>query len=205
MPAHPSRSIGTILLVGCIAACASRHPSTGSTPAAASDSAVVAAVAPPDSSRVLATYEQIIRQVESGDESFMKMSVAAAGYLGHLVPGKAIGFYQPDLATPAFKDMVEEVTRRYAFRPVRSADFGYSCDRAGTCVMKMADAIAQFNTTRMSVDSGYVGGSITQIPRGGSGPEQKAFCITLARQRADWKAVRSAWVPSARQCPATKG
>jgi hypothetical protein len=201
MPAHPIGFAVTLLVVS-VSACRSGQPAIEPAPVPATAGGVAAT--PPESSQVVATYDQIIRQVEAGEESFMKMSIAAAGWLGHLVPGKSIGFYQPDLAAPEFKDMVEEVTRRYAFRAVRTADFRYTCDRTGNCSMAMADVIAQFNTTRQSIDSGYVGGSITQVPRGGSSPEQKAFCITLVRQGADWKPIRSAWSPSGRQCPVTK-
>jgi hypothetical protein len=202
MPAHTRRSAIGILLIVSVAAC--RTPATETAPAPVPASGSMAT--PPESSQVVATYDQIIKQVEAGDEAFLNMSLAAAGYLGHIVPGKSIGFYQPDLQSPGFKDMVEEVTRRYAFRPVRSADFRWACDqRTGNCTMAMADAIAQFNTTRMSLDSGYVGGSITQIPRGGNGPEVKPFCITIARKGNEWKAIRSVWVPTALQCPVTKG
>src|SRR3954467_386320 len=129
MSSHARRASIGILFVISLSACRKQTMETAPTPAQPTGVATGAAPTPPDSSRVLATYDEIIRQVEAGDAAFLNISLAAASYLGHLVPGKSIGFYQPDLATPEFKDMVQEVTRRYAFRPVRAPDFRYTCDK----------------------------------------------------------------------------
>src|SRR4051812_15320278 len=199
MPDRLRRSLIGVALVLAAAAC--RKPAE-TAPAPASGPGAFGL--PPDSSQVLQTYDEIIKQVDSGDESFMKMSLAAAGYLSHLAPGKSIGFYQPDLSTPSFRTMVEEVTRRYAFRPVFSKDMRMTCDRrTGDCTMAMADVIVEFNTTRMSLEKGWVGGALTQVPRAASNPEKKPFCITLSRKGDEWKAVRSTWVATALRCPET--
>lgn len=186
----------TVLVACALAGCASkRHADPTPEPASP-------AAAPPESSRVVATYDQIMREVDDTEDAYLKMSLAAAGWLRLLAPGKSIGFYQPDLATPAFKEMVEEVTRAYAFRPVRAEDFRVVCKQSAPgCSMAMADVIAEFTVARMSRDSGYVGGLLTQIPRGASNPEQKPFCITIARHGQDWAAVRSMWVSQPRACP----
>ena len=205
-PLHASSHFRILVAIALVtAACAKRKPEAptpSSTPPATQ----------PGEFQTAATYEQVMTDVAAGEAAYMKMSIAAAGWLRHIAPGKSIGFFQPDLASPAFKDMVDQVTRTYAYRPIRSENFRMICTQvqaAGgqvtrvtpTCTMAMADAVMQFNSTKMSLDSGYVGGSVTLVPRGATAPEQKAFCITIARHGNDWIAVRSTSAETGRRCP----
>ena len=193
--------------VACLAlvACGRKHAEPAPTPAGSPSPAIGTSAR---------TYDQVMTEVDEGEESYLKLAVAAAGYMRHIVPGKVIGFLQPDLKSPAFKDMVEEVTKTYAWRPIRTSDFKVVCvqptnnPNSGTvtmskptCSMYLVDVVAQFETTRMTLDSGWVGGSTTQVPRGGTAAEEKAFCITLARQGSGWKAVRSTEIENRRRCP----
>jgi hypothetical protein len=75
MPAHTRRSAIGILLIVFVAAC--RTPATETAPAPVPASGSMAT--PPESSQVVAKYDQIIKQVEAGDEAFLNMSLAAAG------------------------------------------------------------------------------------------------------------------------------
>jgi len=199
------RLLGLVAFAFALGACSRKHAEPTPTPAGAPGG-------PPTSSRA-ATYEQVMSEVNEGEESYLKMAVAAAGYLRHIAPGKVIGFLQPDLKGPAFRDMVEEVTKTYAYRPIRTADYKVVCQQPpnnpqgtvtvakATCSMYLVDVVAQFEVTRMTLDSGWVGGSTTQVPRGGTRAEEVAFCIALAREGAAWKAVRSTKIDDRRRCP----
>jgi hypothetical protein len=159
------------------------------------------------------TYKGLMDLSES-DDRYVPMALAAAGYVRHIVPGKVIGFFQPDLASPEFREMVDQVTKTYSFPLIRSEDFGVVCkqpsaqQQSGTlakaatnCSMGRADVVVQFNTVRVARDSGWVGGSTTQAPRNGNRSGQSAFCITLVRQQAKWLAIRSQPVDLGRRCP----
>jgi hypothetical protein len=198
------RHIGCTVVAFTLVACARKQADPSPTPAGGP-------AGPPTGSHA-ATYEQVMTEVNEGEESYIRMALAAAGYLRHIAPGKVIGFLQPDLKGPAFRDMVDEVTRTYAYRPIRSSEYRVVCQPPSntpgtvtaakpTCSMYLVDVVAQFEVTRMTLDSGWVGGSTTQVPRGGVAAEEKAFCIALARQGQGWKAVRSTPIDDRRRCP----
>src|ERR1043166_7757085 len=197
------RHIASIVAVLALAGCSRYKTEPAPAPAGAP-------AAPPTRSQA-ATYEQVMTDVNEGEESYLKMAIAAGGYVRHLVPGKVIGFLQPDLKSPAFRDMVEQVTKTYAYRPIRTTDYKVVCQQppnnpvtvttaTATCSMFLVDVGAQFEVTRMTLDSGWVGGSTTQVPRGGVNAEETAFCITLARDGSGWKAVRSIKIEDRRRC-----
>jgi hypothetical protein len=191
--------------VATIAACSRKHVEPAPAPAGEPG-------APPTQSQAR-TYDEVMGDVNSGTESYTKMAIAAAGYVRHLVPGKLIGVLQPDLKGPAFRDMVDVVTKAYAFRPIRSNEYRVVCSQPNAnatgsataatpiCSMFLVDVVVQFEVAERTLDSGWVGGSTTQVPRGGTAAEESAFCITLARKGNEWRAIRSEAIDNRRRCP----
>jgi hypothetical protein len=147
--------------------------------------------------------------VEPTDDDYAGMILAATAWAKSTV-SKSLGVLQREEAAPAWKRGVDAAAKAHGLKTIEMNDFTMVCyTRQATrstpasrvCSMKGADAVLQFNTLRVSGDSGAMVTSVTRVPKNGSRTETTHYCVMFGRkQGADWESVRSSLVPDPDRC-----
>jgi hypothetical protein len=146
------------------------------------------------------------------DAEYDKMGIAAASRIKFIAPGKTVAMYQTNSKSLTFRGLVAAVIDVYGFREIHPGEAEVACaPRAPrgprtvaasvpSCGLNVADVLVQFNSVQITRDSGYIGGLLTDVPRGDNKTRTTAFCIVTARHGTDWIGVQNTVVDAPRDC-----
>jgi hypothetical protein len=148
--------------------------------------------------------------VEPSEEDYIGLIVAAAGWARKSV--RSLGILQQTTGHPLWAKASLAATQKYALRPIQPSDYSVVCgqpDRKQTsianvkeiCTMKHVDAVMQFNSVRLTRDSGYVALGVTRVPSGATRAETVYQCVSIARKGNEWEARRADRVADWQLCP----
>jgi hypothetical protein len=148
---------------------------------------------------------------DESDAAYDKMAIAAASRIKFVASGKSVAMYQTNSKSPTFRGLVTTVIDEYGFKEVHPGEATVTCAprtrgartvaaSVSSCGFDVADVLVQFNSVQMTRDSGYVGGLLTEVPRGETRALTTAFCIVTARHGASWVGVTNAIVDEPRDC-----
>jgi hypothetical protein len=147
--------------------------------------------------------------IDESDVAYDKMAVAAASRIKFIAPGKIVGVYQTNSKSTTLRGMVNTVIEEYGYTEVHPGETDFQCGKTSrqtvvssvaNCKFDVADVLVQFNSVQMTRDSGYVGGLLTDVPRGEKRTRTTAFCFVAARHGADWVGVQNTVVDAPRDC-----
>ncbi len=148
--------------------------------------------------------------VEPSEDDMVGLIVAAGGWARRTV-ARSLGVLQRPDEQPLWRRAAAEAAQRYALRPISQSDYTVVCGETSqprqgvrgtpTCSMKYVDAVLQFNSVRMSRDSGYVTVGVTRVPSGSNRAETVYNCVILAKKEGKWDARRSERVVDIHLCP----
>lgn len=148
--------------------------------------------------------------VEPSEDDLVGLIVAAGGWARRSV-ARSLGVLQRPDEEPIWRRAAAEASQRYALRPISQSDYSVVCGETNqprqgvrgtpTCSMKYVDAVLQFNSVRMSRDSGYVTVGVTRVPSGSNRAETVYNCVILAKKAGAWDARRSERVVDIHLCP----
>lgn len=190
-------------------ACSKKEPETKPTPVEVAQQLAAQAEA-----RANAEGAQLgsftITFVEPTEADYINLILGAAGWARKSI--RSLGVLQQSTGHPLWQRASEAATQKYALRPIQLSDYQTVCgqpDRGQTsisqqkvvCTMKYVEAVMQFNSVRMTRDSGYVALSITRVPAGGTRAETSYQCVALVRKGAEWEARRADRVVDWQRCP----
>jgi hypothetical protein len=159
-----------------------------------------------------ARFKPALIEAPTTDVEYDKMGIAAASRIKFIAPGKTVGMYQTNSKSPTFRGLVTTVINEYGYREVHPGEADVACAprpprgprtvaaSVPSCGINVADVLVQFNSVQMTSDSGYVGGLLTDVPRGGNKTRTTAFCIVTARHGTDWMGVTNSVVDAPRDC-----
>ena len=177
----------------CVCGCTSRKDPAGPTP-------------------VGGTPKGAVVEAPVTDADYDKMGIAAASRIKFIAPGKTVAMYQTNSKSLTFRELVTTVIDEYGFREVHPGEAQVACaPRAPrgprtvaasvpSCGLNVADVLVQFNSVQITRDSGYIGGLLTDVPRGENKTRTTAFCIVTARHGTDWIGVQNTVVDAPRDC-----
>jgi hypothetical protein len=146
------------------------------------------------------------------DAEYDKMGIAAASRIKFIAPGKTVAMYQTNSKSLTFRGLVTAVLDKYGFREIHPGEAEVACaPRAPrgprtnaasvpSCGLNVADVLVQFNSVQITRESGYIGGLLTEVPRGENKTRTTAFCIVTARHGTDWIGVQNTVVDAPRDC-----
>lgn len=150
-----------------------------------------------------------IQFVDPPDDMYVDLIVTATGWAKGSI-ARSLGVLQSADATDLLRRAITEATQRHALRPIELKDYVAVCrtrqaSRSApserTCSMKGAEAVMQFISAKVAGDSGFVGISVTRVPKNSTRPESFHYCIALARKDGKWEAHQNETKIDAERCP----
>lgn len=154
-----------------------------------------------------------VQVVEPSDDVYVDLIVTATGWAKGSIT-KSLGVLQNDDAANVLRRAIKEATRRHDLKPITLDDYVAVCrTRAAsrsapaerTCSMKGAEAVMQFVSARVAGDSGFVGISVTRVPKNSTRPESSHHCVALGRKDGKWEARRNEDRIDPKRCPRGSG
>lgn len=150
-----------------------------------------------------------VQVVEPADDVYIDLIVTATGWAKGSIT-KSLGVLQNTDAADVLRRAIMAATERHELRPIALDDYVAVCrtrqatrstPSERTCSMKGAEAVMQFISARVAGDSGFVGISVTRVPKNSTKPESAHYCIALGRKDGKWEARRNETQIDPERCP----
>jgi hypothetical protein len=150
-----------------------------------------------------------VTYVEPPDDIYVDLILAATGWARKSI-AKSVGVVQREDASGVWQRAIAAAAKEHDLKVIPLADYTMVCftrqatratSMSRSCSMKGAEAVLQFTSVRVSGDSGFVGTSVTRVPRGGQKPESSRYCIALGRKGTAWETARGDTTFDRLRCP----
>jgi hypothetical protein len=150
-----------------------------------------------------------VTYVEPPDDIYVDLVLAATGWARKSI-AKSVGVVQREDAPPVWQRAINAAAKEHDLKVIPLVDYTMVCitrqatratPMSRSCTMKGAEAVLQFTSVRVSGDSGFVGTSVTRVPRGGQKPESARYCIALGKRGTTWETARGDTTFDRLRCP----